>query len=390
MLEENEEDTNTESLGLEPHLLSPITPELIDEAVNLVQTRVPTDSGTAEALRATMRNDVDSMVAHSMYNTRAALDRAALATIARTDLWMPYALDDKDVKSLTRYAPEFKLNFRHVVSHDHAMAAACRKIDTAIIAARLPQGVPFSDIGGNPMVYINNAMDNWHVCGGDLDPKDAKRWKERNLEAKRIVSKGGTNHRRVQLAKRFLASDKTLVCGDRAELCDVQTPVGVAIHVYDIPMEHWPIIMERKGLQIVEGCLLFSDLFFEEKSGVLGVSKSRYEIDTTRDTFMMGFEKSPGWWYQHKWSEFVLYGTDQLILGTSANYSYRVIERRGDTIFFRIIKISRLTEIVDMQQTFSYPEIPVVVVNGFELSHTQSDSTLIRRDYRFLRRYGAI
>jgi hypothetical protein len=148
-------------------------------------------------------------------------------------------------------------------------------------------------------------------------------------------------------------------------------------------MQDWPAIMEKKGAVVVEGCLLFSPRFFEQTSGELKVAGARYEVDPAKDLISMGFVGSPSWWYQHSWSSYMRYGVDQLMSTPSHTYSYKVVERRGDTLFFRIMRVGSGAKPVG-EQYYRLPDVEVVEVKGFELmSYSKAARSLRPRTYRF-------
>jgi len=363
-----------------------VTEGMVDEAVNNVVKARGIKEDAAEALKATLGRDTGGGPMHAYYTSKAAVTRARMVGVAREDLVIDYVLDELngDVQNLTDYAPEFRLRFHSTISHDHAMGAATRLIDNRLIFSRLPSGVRFSDIGGNPLTYVKQGVEGWHVCGPVVDAKDPMRHRLRRMEAVRIArTYAGTAV--GDAAERYLRMDAEMCCNCVAQECSVQTPIGVAVHVYDIPMRDWPAIMEKKALSVVEGCLLFSPRFFEETSGELGVSRARFEIDVAKDKFKMGFTKSPSWWYEHKFSEYLLYGTDQLMTRGSYTYSYKIIERRGDTVFYRILRLPSNLTGEKRVNSYRTPGVEVVQVHGFKMTgkrHVKS-SVLERQTYFF-------
>jgi hypothetical protein len=360
---------------------SRVTEMMVDEAVAGAVESMELPSDVAAVMKHNLGRDTTSGVAHAYYTSKAVQSRRDVVGVARHNFTLRYALDDEAVADLTRYAPEFRITFLNVDSHDHSRAAGMRQLDHKLITMRLPYGVPFTDVGGDPIVYIWQGNDIVHVCGPDYDPKDAMRHKLRRLRAQRVLdsSEGAVR----DTAGRYLASDETFCCRLLAQQCSYKSSILISVHVYDVPMQDWPGIMERKGASLVEGCLLFSNKFFDETQGELTMSGARYEIDVKADKFRMGFTGSPSWWYEHEWSKYMLYATDQVLFASGTWYSYKVVERRGDTLFFRILKLGGRPYEDKRYSSYSSPLVPVVKVEGFELSQGSAGGPVKHKTYLF-------
>ncbi|SZF01028.1 unnamed protein product [Blumeria hordei] len=152
-----------------------------------------------------------------------------------------------------------------------------RIIDHKLIASRIPNGVRVSDVGGNPLYHIAHANSHVHVCGHVHDKKDQMRnvmrlqaVKKKTMDSKVAVA---------NMAAKYLERDKSFVCFEDARFCLHPTPILTSVHVYDIPLDHWPMIMEHKQAVVVEGCMIHSKAIFNTTRGDLSSIGARYEID---------------------------------------------------------------------------------------------------------------
>lgn len=371
----------------DPLMVPPkITPRFVDEAVEAVLREMELGPDASHVMRELISKDENSGVAYHYYHSRAkqALDDT-FARVRKQELSIGYVLTDQETSDLVSYAPEFDIVFRNTANHDHAMAAASRIIDHRLILSRLPTGMSMTDVGGNPLFHIRQGVGNRHLCNPDADRKDPQRVTLRRLEARKLGNSLEETPEVRELARRFIDGDPTFACGKKAQDCDHASVVISAIHVYDVPMQDWPLIMEKKGARVVEGCMLFSPRFFEQAVGELHVAGARYEVLPDKDLIRMGFVGSPSWWYEHSWSQYMRYGVDQVLYTPNGVYSYKVVERRGDTLFFRILRVQKGAR-PQMDQYYELPDVDVVEVKGFELqSYQKSARSLTPRTYRFPR-----
>jgi len=365
-----------------------VTADVVDVAVDRVFSDANVSPDVARTMKSLMGSDSGSTVAQAYYHGLAAgAGRVGGFGVKRRTLEVPYSLGDEQATILQEYAPDFKLVFSSRESHDHPVAAACRQVDRALIHARLPPGLKVSHVGGAvvPLVLSGLLGHGHHACVPLVDRKDAAR---RVLEKLRVRKLEKDRTRRPEVrdsARGFLAAELPYVCGQTVQDCPFRTPVLASVHVYDIPMQQWPTIMKNKGADLVEGCVLFPRKLFDLNSGEMRATGARYEVDVGGDRFRMGFIDSPSWWYEHKLSDYLKYGVDQVLSDGGATYSYKVVERRGDTLFFRILKVARRTA-PNYEQHYRVPGVEMVRVNGFPVA---AEKTLAyggaRRAYLFPR-----
>jgi len=362
-----------------------ITPGAIDEAVDDVLEDFGIAKDNADVLRKLMANDHSSEVARAYYGgaASAGLQRAHLRA-ARKTLTISYELTESEVAMLVAYSPEYKLAFKNVDVHDHGLAAAYRTIDQVLVESRVPPGARYSDVGASVMRHVKQGHDDVHMCVTFADPKDPQREVLTGLQLKKVESDPSAMPSVRELAKKAIQRDKQLICGKRAQDCCYKTPVVISVHVYDIPMADWPTIMENKGAKLVEGCMLFSPRILEQKRGNFPAAGVRFEVDRDADRFSMGFINSPSWWYSHSWREYARYGADQLLYGKTGVFSYKIVERRGDTIFFRILRVGgRPREMPE--QHYKLPGVAMVRVIGFDVNSGKSAKTSPAKEWHWPR-----
>jgi len=344
-----------------------VTADIIDRAVEEVLQDAQVTPEVAHVMRNLLSSDASSAVAHAYYHGVASgFGVSPSAVLEKPRLDIPYALTDAQVAALSAYAPDFSLRFSARELHDHPVAAACRMVDRAVVQSRVPPGVMTSDVGGALVHLVSSgAFDRGvHACAPLVDPKDPVRHVLSNLQLRKMSQDPRRSEACRLAASRVLAGDPALVCRKRVQDCDYVTPVITSVHVYDVPIGDWPGIMERKKAQLVEGCMLFPRDLFKLASSEMPVAGARYEVDVAKDEFRMGFTDSPAWWYQHRLSEYLKYGVDQILSSDTGVYSYKIVERRGDTLFFRILKVGPNT-LPEYRQTYRLPGVPMVRVSGF-------------------------
>nr|QNQ74058.1 ORF1 [Plasmopara viticola lesion associated vivivirus 2] len=362
--------------GAPPVVESHVTAGAIDAALAAVERDFGLSSEVAEGLRRLMSADHTSGVAHAYYGALAHRGHQTNQLRAvKKALVIPHSLTQEESDELAQYAPDFKLGFRNTDSHDHPVYAAQRMIDQVICESRVPPGCHAADLGGSLTHHATEGNLHWHVCSPlacqDLkqraDRKDMVRRALQRLRLRKMSTDANATAETREYASRCLAGDTKLVCGKRAQDCDYAADAAVSVHVYDIPMQDWPGIMEKKKLKLVEGCMLFSQALLENKTGVFPSAGVRYECDVEKDVYNMGFVDSPSWWYKHSLKDHLRYGVDQVLHGREGTYSYKIVERRADTIFFRILRVGGATK-PDVRQVYKLPGVPMVSVTGPEIS----------------------
>lgn len=348
-----------------------VTAEIIDRAVNETLQEANVRPDVAHVVKALMGGDTGSAVAHAYYHGTAGGPARVVPVARRRPFEIPYVLTDTQVTALSVYAADYDLKFAFRESHDHAASAACRLIDRDLVASRLPPGVEVSDVGGAilPLVMSGLLGNGVHACSPIVDRKDPVRHVLVDMRVRQLAIDKTRSDSVRRSASLYIRKDKRAMCGEKVENCSYKTRALTSVHVYDIPIEAWPSIMESKGAEVVEGCLLFPQSLFSLKSGEMPVAGARYEVDTQQDEFKMGFVSSPAWWYTHRLSDYLRYGVDQVLTSKVATYSYKIVERRGDTVFFRILRVGGRAS-PEFSQVYKVPGVQMVRVNGFPLDRS--------------------
>lgn len=359
---------------------TPITPAMMDEAFKRATAKCNLGPEDRDVFQTLASRDMASSATNAYYASKAAAVSATRAGVAQRWLKVKEKVTEKQQQVLQDYATEFEFDFKGNEPHDHPMASLMRKVDHNLIWSRIPHIPRAVDVGGNPLFYINEGLTNVHICGGEIDRKDDSRYVWRDMQAKRLLSDTARPQVSRDMARAFLAKDKKFICGMKGQDCSVGAPILLSIHVYDIPLADWPLIMQKKEAFCVEGCMLYSDKILTDKSGTLGLVEARFEVDAKNDKFHMAFIDSPAEWYTHSWKSYVMYGKDCNFKtsGIDEYFSYRIIERRADTIFFRILRGTGKLP-TEMYQSQRSPSIDLVRVAGFELNDRTGESNMLKR-----------
>ncbi|QKN22704.1 replicase [Erysiphe necator associated ssRNA virus 10] len=351
-----------------------VTAGMVDEAADNVLGGVPTEDAflTRRLWAMDPTTDVANAFFNSQVDSRATSKFPVSGKIKHT---IPYVLLAEEVRVLVESYPEFDFNFTGGEVHDHAMAAACRSADKKILASQIPTFVRYKDIGGSIVQHVEHGDLKCVTINDVIDDKDSARMSLAKMRLKKIAAGTGSTFGNPQVSQRMavsvLAGEHDYFVQKNAMVDDTQAVAAIMCHVYDIRLEDVPGIMERGNTHILEGCVHFSNKFFDVPEGELDLVHARYSIDAAKDLFKMGFENSPTPWYHHKWSNYMRYGVDQILQGEHYKYSYKVRERRGDTVFFRVLRIGAKAEI-NRRQYYDVPGVDMVEVDGFEFEPVRS------------------
>jgi len=363
----------------------PYTAAMLDEAAQAVLEGV--EANEARIIYDMWTRDPDMEAAGLYMRAQASAKATAFSRVAKLKHTIRAVLDGETVRDINRTYGEFDLSFESVNSHDHAIAGSLRPLDWKLLKRNRPPGMRYKDIGGSIMSHVENGDTDVVVVAPNVDDKDPIRKTLSKLRLKKIASgalmgdpsvTGG--ERSVEMAKSVLAGEGKYLVEERAQDDDTKALFAIACHVYDVPLAEWPAIMEKGGTHVVEGCLHYSNLMLESVEGTMGFVRQRYRIDAKNDEIMMGFEGSAAPWYRHKWSEYMRYGVDQILRSPTATYSYKIVSRKADTIFFRILRVQNAA--ADVKQYYDMPGISMVEVQGFDMEATHN-GVLKKKNYTF-------
>jgi hypothetical protein len=359
------------------------TPSIVDAAVDeVLQGEHPTTVGQVKTMWA---RDGDSEVASMLRAGAAAMaDRARFPLHARLSANVPYAVDEEGTRTLTNAFPELQISFRTSAGHEHGIPASVRHLDTMVLKSELPPRMPYVDFGGKLVPHVQAADIKCTVVRSTLDAKDPTRVKRDMMELRRIVTQHATadvNTREGisrQMAASILAGEDRYYVEDRLETFTRPFRAGIMSHVYDVPISAIPYMMERCGMKIFLFTMHFSNRFFDTDSGDIPSLRARYVIDRKADTFKMGFIGSGAQWYTHKYSEFLRYGADQILCGSTNRYSMKIIKRRGETLTYRVLQVGG-GALPETHQYYNMPDVPCVEVVADLASVKYQGSSELRR-----------
>uniref|UniRef100_A0AAT9H7J5 Polyprotein n=1 Tax=Rhizopus microsporus virga-like virus 1 TaxID=3156536 RepID=A0AAT9H7J5_9VIRU len=251
--------------------------------------------------------------------------------------------------------PELNIRFENGFKKDHDVAAVCRSIDTYIINNKTPRDARCVDIGGNCCVYMTKGVTNVHCCCPKIDAKDMERFLKRHEYARVCIRKTKEKIRSMERAKcnekwidkergvvaaceRFLSNEKEFLCDDLSQNCDYKSPYGMSIHAaYDIPMEDWPKIMIKHGMQVVYGSMLYNHEILSQESGRF--EEMEFEYVREGDSINFYF-KSMEAGYTHNFENYRKYGLSCTIEYGGYLFLYEVVKYRKYSIDFEIVMLS--------------------------------------------------
>lgn len=348
----------------------------VDVAVERVLRKIPeADRGWfVQALLDDPDNEVGQMLRESAARREAAVYRGP----GKMQVAVPYVLDATEAKALEASYPEFKLTYHNDLEHDHPLAAMSRRLDDLALTAELPPSVRYADFGGNLMYHVRKGHEKCVVVGDVLDEHDATRKAQQDMELTAIARSAEAGVVTKRMAAAVAAGDGRYHVKGRLETFDQPMLAGKMTHVYDVPMVEIGRMMERCGMRVFHGVIHFNPIMWQVDQGFLPTIGARYVIDRVNDEFSMGFLGSGAKWYRHKWSQFQVYGADQVFYGRTTAFSYKVVRRRGDTLVFRILPIHRYASAPE-SQVFRSVYVDYVRVSGYKLDGLGKTKTLADR-----------
>ena len=348
------------------------TAAMVDEAAAEVTKDMSDDD--AQRLYEMWSRDAGGQVADVFLRSQIeARAKSGFSQIGKLKATVRIVLDEDGTRNIVRLYPEFDISFESTIMHDHPQAAACRPLDYRLLERNRPPGMKFMDIGGSIIKHVEAGNEDVLVVAPLFDDKDAFRKLKARLRLKKLAAgevpdarvKGG--EATVRMAKSILAGEGKYLREVKAQaLRNLRIPFAVACHVYDVPLRDWPAIMENCETLVLEGCLHFSNALMDSTTGVMGTVGQRFVIDHAKDEIAMGFEGSSAPWYRHRWSDYMLYGVDQVLQGERYRYSYKIVARKGDTLYYRIIRVGPTAK-ADRRQVYDTPGIDMVQVRGYDV-----------------------
>lgn len=352
-----------------------VTPELVDRAVEAVLESFPED--VRDAHRRAWGNDDTGEVAQQLQAAIVAKSSLlkSYAGIVRQSVTVPYVLKEEQQRSLVRRYPDMDIKFKSTASHDHGLAAADRLLSSIRLHSKIPVGMRYVDFGGSVLMHVERGNVDVCVVGDLHDVKDPARAAMVDMRLKMIAKDPGSSENSRIMAQSILRNEGKYFQRGSLETFTGRFDAGVMSHVYDVPLKEIPAMMARCGMLLFECVMHYSDRFHFEEEGELESVGARFRVSKGR--FEMGFVGSPAHWYGHEWGQFIAYGADQVIDAGDHRYSYKVTERRGDTISARILQVGGGAR-PNVLQHVVRPGVPMIEVSTYEFP-TKADVELGRK-----------
>jgi hypothetical protein len=349
-----------------PHVFA--TPEMADRAADEALRDYPPE--IADQVRRLWMKESDNDVAVMLRQGAVSIaDTARFPNHAKISANVPFLLSDHEMRMLVELYPEMKLTFNVTAAHDHGLAAATRHLDGMLSRADIPVGMRFADFGGDEMTYVNKGEINAVVVKSVLDAKDPMRDVRTEMKLDAVIQRtqgaalGSLDANSYLMASSIRKGEQKFRVNQSLQEYSQKTPVGIMNQVYDVPLADIAPMMERCDMRMLNITVHFSNRFFDTDSGELPSMGGRYRIDRRADSFEFGLVGSGAKWYHHKWSQFQRYGADQILSGKTRRYSYKIIQRRGDTIRARVLEIGG-GALVNQDQYYRVPDVPCVRVTA--------------------------
>lgn len=332
----------------------------------------------ASRLVGVTRRDAEEMLTMACNDPNSAV-MAQLTTLvedkvsARMDSYvkkkkrsMPVCLTRKRQDKLISLYPEYAWEYLESAQEGHAMGAAIRVAERCVLYDNVRSHEHVVEVGGNPAALLLTGKQNFHCCCPILDERDSARdtlrsncieSRLRHLRQPEIgfsrkkagykLSDSGTEKLRerksVQLAlyEDYAARTGVYKCHNKAQSCLVAADRLISVHSnYDIAVGEIVDIMKAHSCDYYDGVILYTSDILVADHGYLPISEAVFDIDREADKIVMSFVEDSSLDYTHRYSEYVKYGSNHLFESDGSTYFYEVVQRRGESLFFRMTRVN--------------------------------------------------
>nr|BBV14745.1 replicase [Barley aphid RNA virus 1] len=247
----------------------------------------------------------------------------------------------------------FSLDFSN--SYDtspHAFARASRKCERRfllhtlkITSSSVPHGgydVVLKDIGGKPILNINDGALYFHTCFPLLDNADDYRHSmyHHNL---RTTNPHTLNPQQRKVYNKHLIQDKSVICHRKGQNCQVTAQSLMFLHsTYDMTPKDIAMCMHSASAIIATGCFIFNpDVLINEK-GCIDELECYYEkfFDKKSERIMIRFwfENDYQDAYTHDYITYTSFLYTRRLQIHDASYFFQPMEVKNSVFFFTVTK----------------------------------------------------
>ncbi|AVK59480.1 replicase protein [Nephila clavipes virus 4] len=271
--------------------------------------------------------------------------------------------------------PEFHIVYASEINHQHAFAAASRKLELHLLLLRL-RVVPgytlknyddyVCDIGGEFVVHLLKG-NGVHSCNPLLDIRDHQRLTTRIENLGRMVRNPKAFTFDLEKKNRILefldgvpSVSQKYYCNNKAQDCNRTARYGICLHsAYDISPFDFADIMLKKNMVEIYGSFIYSDLIFLHDDGTIEGINCYFSYTKDRKFIEFSFHNDPSLIYRHSTVNYLALLTLNSFKDKSGRYTFviELLENRAGIQFFKITRINKEYEYSGLSKFLWLPSL---------------------------------
>lgn len=204
--------------------------------------------------------------------------------------------------------------------------------------------VALKDVGGNPLVHLNQGHVNVHTCFPVMDIADDNR---HNTYGRKLRQFDYNKRSKIvrDCYKMHIDGHPRVICGKPAQYCECKSMYVVFVHsIYNISNDDLAMIMARSNALYGMGCFIFDPIILITNKGTLNTIQCNYLKFKRRNVqyIRFWFENDVQPSYEHKYDDYIqLIRTRSiscLYNGTRHYYTITPKELKNSVLFFSVDK----------------------------------------------------
>jgi len=366
------------------------TVEQVRQIIQPVATSLGLSETSHDTLATTMAYDSESAVNRKIAQSFVAdIHKQKKKINERKKIYVGFYCHQEEQTKLSKVFYDYTLVFLNDSSRiSHTLAGVARQIEFYILKYRVGDNVSIIDIGGAYKRHVMAGHMKVHSCSPPLSYRDHSRITEQELflAAEWERCPGGRNS---HMLKCFSRSDG-VPCNDfrrrearalkyrcfkRAQECEVTGDIGISLHSgYDISMDDMMTIMKKKKLKRVYGSLMHCDSIRSQHSGEIPMLNVEYVRVLRDNVIRFFFRDDSSDVYTHRYDEYLKYLDSRDLMQDGVRYSYRIMERRENLIFFVFcVHENNFYEPLPKKRSYFVSKRDCVRVNTFRVNQLFAD-----------------
>ncbi|QUE41594.1 ORF1 [Indomegoura indica nege-like virus 1] len=249
----------------------------------------------------------------------------------------------------------FNLDFERAYdSSPHAFARASRKCERKYLLHFLkitPSSVPVNgydvvvkDVGGKPILAMNDGCVNHHVCFPLLDNADDYRHSMFH-HTLRTTNPSKLKPEQLKVYNKFLKNDVNMICYRKSQNCTVKSQSLMFLHsTYDMTPTEIANSMESANAIIAAGCFIFNPDVLINDHGQIPQLECYYKkflqkVGNKKKLYIrFWFENDYQDAYTHSYETYVSFLYSRRIAVGKSSYFFQPLEVKNSIFFFSVTR----------------------------------------------------